>query len=233
MMKTQISLEFNDVAVEFAWEEWQLLDPAQKDLYRDVMLENFHNLVSVGCQVGKPDVLSRLEREPPWSLEDEIHSQNFSEIQEVSDHLLGNIQNESRVNRMEQCHEDNAFETIIHRHKSHFALRQNHSMFDLRGKTVKSILTLINQSRRYGIKNSAKFNRDEKIFLYANHEQFHTEFKFSDCQKSKTMKSQVIKHQKSHKIDKPHVCSECGKAFFWKSVLMNHEMIHTENVTLQ
>ncbi|KAM9062262.1 zinc finger protein 583-like isoform 5-T8 [Sarcophilus harrisii] len=62
---------FKDVAVNFTWEEWKLLDPSQKELYKGVMMENAWNLHSLGLLVPR-EVASYFEqREAVWMLDQE------------------------------------------------------------------------------------------------------------------------------------------------------------------
>ncbi|KAG8438319.1 hypothetical protein GDO86_008847, partial [Hymenochirus boettgeri] len=61
---------FDDVAVYFTKEEFDRMGQEQRELYKEVMLENYRTLVSLGCTSEKPIVIMKLRRgEDPYIID--------------------------------------------------------------------------------------------------------------------------------------------------------------------
>ncbi|XP_063492704.1 KRAB domain-containing protein 1 isoform X5 [Symphalangus syndactylus] len=60
--RPQESVAFEDVAVYFTAKEWDIMVPAERALYRDVMLENYEAVAFVVPPTSKPALVSHLEQ---------------------------------------------------------------------------------------------------------------------------------------------------------------------------
>ncbi|XP_029442862.1 gastrula zinc finger protein XlCGF26.1-like [Rhinatrema bivittatum] len=229
----QCPVTFEDIAVYFSQEEWEDLEEQQKELYKDVMMENFESLIAVGTgsPTITPDIISCIERGEDPYIRDEPGSEergtgrsSCSEIdgprncKSGRDHwkLSENLDGKNMLSEGDR--EDSS---------SYSKWGSNQCISEMRQINSTGNSVCKQSARNITYKGEEERNQASKqrclcdvcgIFLrdpvtLKSHQSFHTEEKPStctDCGKTFNQKGELLEQEKPPREEKPFICSECG-----------------------
>ncbi|XP_037060314.1 zinc finger protein 431-like [Peromyscus leucopus] len=244
--KEQNTVTYNDVHVDITHDEWALLDLAQRNLYKYVMLETYMNLNDIGyswedleveehCQSSQKH--GRYERSHTTEKSYE-HAQCGKAFVNHS-HPPSHVQEHERTHTGEKPYECNQCGKAFARHsalKLHERIHTGEKPYKCNqcGKAFAQNGALQRHERTHTGEKPYQCNECGKAFAQPSHLQGHKRthtgekpYECNQCGKAFAQSSDLQVHKTTHTGEKPYECNQCGKTFSRRSNLQMHKRTHT------
>ncbi|XP_029443639.1 zinc finger protein 12-like isoform X2 [Rhinatrema bivittatum] len=249
----QVPVTFEDVAVYFSQEEWEDLEERQKELYKDVMKENYQTLNSLGSPTITPDIISHIERgEEPYirdelgSEDGEIWKSSCSEIAELKrgheethpEELTKHLEVPNTVSEEEREGSDwgeNSWNQCKPEERSRNPAGDFAENVALCEQSSGAIPHTMEQQKNpalgeeYICNDCGNYCIDQQMLKL--HQRLHggeRPCSWANCGMNFGHKELLTAHEKMHtEQDRSFSCPECGRCFVKKSYFLLHQRIHT------
>ncbi|XP_075444313.1 uncharacterized protein LOC142487970 isoform X1 [Ascaphus truei] len=203
---------FDDVAVYFSEEEWDALNDQQRDLYMEVMRENYENCVFLGLEV--PVILS---------LQQEAEKECGGTTSTAASH--SSVASLPDVSCIKQEVEDIGYNSAWKPHKVSSAPDANQKARKKLAKSARKEKEQFNgaESSHEEIQREPSPPSSCTNWSLRKRKQYYC----ADCEQCFNHSSALEAHRRIHSGDKPHRCDICKESFGLKSALIVHRRQHS------